>query len=215
MTTYVQLVNGVLTRLREGTVTNYDDTEYSTLIGKFVNDAKEFIENQWDWTSLRSDLTFNTVNGTSSYAVTGSNERTRILRIFNTTSNNTVRRITDNHMDRSLNFDTVVSGIPSQYRHRGIASGEIKIDLYPKPDGVYTILLPSVVPQAELAASGTTLTIPAQAVELMAWAFAVRERGEEGGTSAAEASEIALQSVRNAIQLDSSYVQEEQVWRVG
>ena len=43
-TTYLQLVNDVLTRLREATVTNVSDTDYSSLIGKLVNDAKREVE---------------------------------------------------------------------------------------------------------------------------------------------------------------------------
>jgi len=214
MATHVQLVNNVLKRLRESTVTNFDDTEYSNLISVFVNDAKEDIEGQWDWTTLRSNLTFVTVASTSSYSITGSNERTRILRVFNTTQSNTVHRITDDRMDRNLNFNTPVEGIPQQYRQRGIdSSGLLKMDFYPVPDAVYTILLPSVVPQAELAVSSTVITIPSKPVELMAYAIALRERGDAGGTSVAEAVAIANSSIQNAIILDTSYVQEEIVWR--
>ena len=39
-TTYLQLVNDVLTRLRETTVANVSDSDYSALVGKLVNDAK-------------------------------------------------------------------------------------------------------------------------------------------------------------------------------
>ena len=41
--TYLELVNDVLTRLRETNVSTVSETNYSALIGKFVNDAKRQI----------------------------------------------------------------------------------------------------------------------------------------------------------------------------
>ena len=38
--TYLELVNDVLVRLRETTVSTVTQTAYSSLIGKFVNDGK-------------------------------------------------------------------------------------------------------------------------------------------------------------------------------
>ena len=64
-TTYLQLVNDVLTRLRETTVANVSDTDYSALIGKLVNDAKREVEDAWDWEALATTYTITTSNGTS------------------------------------------------------------------------------------------------------------------------------------------------------
>lgn len=50
--TYLELVNDVLIRLREQTVSTVSLTTYSTLIGKFVNDAKRQIEDAYDWNAL-------------------------------------------------------------------------------------------------------------------------------------------------------------------
>ena len=47
--TYIELVNGVLRRLRENEVGVLASDEYATMIGDFVNDAKTFIENSWNW----------------------------------------------------------------------------------------------------------------------------------------------------------------------
>ena len=44
LTTYLDLVNNVLIRLRETTVSSVGDTPYSSLIGVLVNDAKREIE---------------------------------------------------------------------------------------------------------------------------------------------------------------------------
>ena len=55
--TYLELVNDVLVRLRESTVTTVGETTYSSLIGKFVNDAKRQIEDSYNWNCLAQTIT--------------------------------------------------------------------------------------------------------------------------------------------------------------
>ena len=62
--TYLQLVNSVLRRLREDEITTVNETDYSKLVGDFVNDAIQVVENSSDWTALRTTVTVNTVAGT-------------------------------------------------------------------------------------------------------------------------------------------------------
>lgn len=64
---YLQLVNDVLVRLREPAVTTVSQNVYSALIGALVNDAKREVEDAWQWSSLMDYLTFNCINGISSY----------------------------------------------------------------------------------------------------------------------------------------------------
>jgi hypothetical protein len=59
--TYIQLVNEVLVRLREREVTSVNDTAYSKLIGRFVNDAKRQAEDAYNWNALSTTLTAETV----------------------------------------------------------------------------------------------------------------------------------------------------------
>ena len=47
--TYLSLVNDVLIRLREPTVTSVSQNTVSNLIGTFVNDAKREIADSYDW----------------------------------------------------------------------------------------------------------------------------------------------------------------------
>ena len=69
--TYLNLVNNVLRRLREDTVTTVTNNTYSTMVGDFVNDAKELVETAWDWSALRSTLTITTVADDYTYSLTG------------------------------------------------------------------------------------------------------------------------------------------------
>ena len=47
-TTYLDLVNDVLVRLREAQVTSVSQNGYSSLIGALVNDAKRETEDAWN-----------------------------------------------------------------------------------------------------------------------------------------------------------------------
>lgn len=85
--TYLQLVNSVLRRLREEEVTTVDESDYSKLIGDFVNDAKRQVEDAWDWTALRNTYTLTTTSGTSTYALTDFGVRSNVLYVHNETAN--------------------------------------------------------------------------------------------------------------------------------
>ena len=84
--TYLQLVNEVLTRLRESNVSTVTETSYSSLIGLFVNDAKRAVEDAWDWSALSTTITIPTVAGTTLYTVTGSGGRQRSVAVNDTTN---------------------------------------------------------------------------------------------------------------------------------
>ena len=84
--TYLELVNDVLTRLRETNVSTVSETSYSALIGKFVNDAKRQIEDAYTWNCLSQTVTVTTTSGTSSYSLTGVGQKFRVIDAINTTS---------------------------------------------------------------------------------------------------------------------------------
>lgn len=64
------LVNKVMRRLREDELTTNQsiaDVPYAAMVGEFLNDVKEEVEDAWNWSQLRVDLSFSTVAGTSLY----------------------------------------------------------------------------------------------------------------------------------------------------
>ena len=77
--TYLQVVNSVLRRLREDTVSSVTENDYSTLIGDLVNTVKSEIEDAWKWNVLRNTITVNTVDGTYRYILTGSGVKSTLL----------------------------------------------------------------------------------------------------------------------------------------
>ena len=68
--TYLNLVNAVLRKLREDEVSTVSETDYSRLVGDFVNDALSTVEASWDRSCLRSTITLTTVVDQSTYSLT-------------------------------------------------------------------------------------------------------------------------------------------------
>lgn len=214
--TLLEVVNGVLRRLREPVVTDTADTVYSTMIVDLVNDAKNLVENAHDWIALRDKITITTVASTTNYTLTGSGTRLKLLNVLNDTGNRRVLQKSQSEMDRMQTLTTTPEGDPYDFCFRGTdASGDLTVDLYPTPDAVYSIDFNAVKPQATLVAStddATEILVPARPVLHMVVALAARERGETGGTSAAELFTIADAFLRDEIALDSARSPLEAIW---
>lgn len=203
--TYLELINDVLTRLRETTVSTANETTYSALIGKFVNDAKRQVEDAYTWNSLEQVITVNTVGGTYEYALTGAGQKFRLEDAINVTSNVTLRNISYEWMNRRQNFATPVSGIPSEFIFDGVnGSGDAKVTLYPRPDGVYQLNFTLNIPQAALTSDGTSVLVPDVLVVQNAYARALVERGEDGGLSSSEAYQLYRLMLSDYIALEAT-----------
>jgi hypothetical protein len=208
--TYLELVNDVLVRLRESTVSTVSETTYSALIGKFVNDAKRQIEDSYTWNALTSTVTVSTVAGTHSYSLTGVGQKFRVLDAINVTSNVTLRDIPFASMNRKLNFSTPAQAIPTEFCYNGVdGNGDTKIDLYPIPSGVFTLYFDVVVPQEALSSDGTYVKVLDYLVTQSAYARALIERGEDGGTSSSEAYALFRGMLSDAIATESTRYPEE------
>lgn len=211
--TYLNLVNNVLRRLRESEVTSVQDNTYSKMVGDFINDAKQLVEDAWDWSALRTTLTATTTSGIFSYVLVGSQNKIKLLDVINDTSNKFMTYQTQHWFnDKYLNQDPVSSS-PEYYTFNGVDSaGDTQVDLYPKPDGVYTLRFNCIQRNPNLSADTDEILIPSQPVIHMAVALLARERGETGGTSAAEYFSIADKYLADAISLDAQKHPEEVVW---
>lgn len=213
MATWLSIVNKLQVRLRESQSASVTSTTYSTLLGAFVNQAKREVEDAWDWHALRTVLSFTTSNGTATYAITSSTERSRFYsrtrEIYDDTNDSVLLPAPDWVIDQSGYIGSAQSGAPVYYRIRGVSSGALQITLYPTPTGTYTIRVPMVVPQDDLAASATVLTVPEAPVLERAYCLALRERGEDGGTSFAEASGAAGYALYQAVDRDREFSPDE------
>ena len=203
--TYLELVNDVLIRLRESSVSTVGETAYSSLIGKFVNDAKRQIEDSYNWNVLGQTITVTTTAATSSYSLTGAGQKFRINDAINTTSVITLDNITVADMNRKLNFGTPSQSIPSEFCFSGVdGNGDTKVDLFPVPNGVYTLKFDVTIPQANLSSDGTSVKVLDYLVAQSAYARALIERGEDGGTNSTEAYALFRSMLSDAIALEST-----------
>ena len=209
--TYLELVNDVLIRLRETTVSTVSETSYSTLIGKFVNDAKRQIEDAFAWNVLGTTITLSTTSGTYSYSLTGSGQKFQVIDVINVTSNVGMKNIDFASMNRKQNFSTPVSGIPSEFAFDGVdGSYDTKVTLYPRPDGVYSIPFSLTVPQATLSSDATVVSVPDVLVVQNAYSRALVERGEDGGLSSSEAYLLYKSMLSDYIALEGTRYPENQ-----
>jgi hypothetical protein len=203
--TYLELVNDVLIRLRESTVSTVGETTYSSLIGKFVNDAKRQIEDTYTWNCLNQTITVTTATNTSSYSLTGTSQKFRIAEALNTTNYIVLSNIAVSDMNRKLSFGTPVQGVPTEYCFNGSdGNGDTKVDLYPVPNGVYTLKFDVTIPQANLTADGTSVKVLDYLVAQSAYARALIERGEDGGTNSSEAYALFRGMLSDAIAMEST-----------
>ena len=209
--TYLQLINNVLIRLRETQVSTNNETAYSTLIGLFVNDAKRQIEDAFSWNVLGQTVTITTVAATYVYSMTGAGQKFQVQDAINTTSNIGLQNISFVEMNRYQNLVPTTNGIPQYYAFDGVdASGDTKVVLYPRPDGVYNIPFSLTVPQATLAADGTSVLVPDTLVVQNAYARALVERGEDGGLSSSEAYQLYRAMLSDQIALEGTRYPENQ-----
>ena len=209
--TYLQLINNVLIRLRETQVSTNNETAYSTLIGLFVNDAKRQIEDAFSWNVLGQTVTITTVAATYIYSMTGAGQKFQVQDAINTTSNIGLQNISFVEMNRYQNLVPTTNGLPQYYAFDGVdASGDTKVVLYPRPDGVYNIPFSLTVPQATLAADGTSVLVPDTLVVQNAYAQALVERGEDGGLSSSEAYQLYRRMLSDQIALEGTRYPENQ-----
>jgi hypothetical protein len=203
--TYLEMVNDVLARLRVQQVGSVNDTDYSKLIGKFVNDAKRQVEDAFDWNVLRQAITVTTSPAVASYSLVGSGQKFRELDVLNTSNYYPMRNITFSEMQQYLQMGPPSQSAPVYYNYNGFDSNyDTKIDLFPVPDAAYTILFNLVVPQAALTSDSTVILVPEEIVQQNAFARAIVERGEDGGLNSSEAYQLYRSMLSDYVALEST-----------
>ena len=209
--TFLELVNDVLIRLREPTVTTVTLNSYSTLIGRFVNDAKRQIEDAFSWNVLGQTVTVTTVAATYVYSLTGAGQKFQVQDVINVTSNVGMQNISFVEMNRYQNLVPTTNGIPQYYAFDGVdGSGDTKVVLYPRPDGVFSIPFSLTIPQATLVSNTTSVLVPDFLVVQNAYARALVERGEDGGLSSSEAYQLYRGMLADQIALEGTRYPENQ-----
>ena len=211
-TTYLQLVNNVLLRLRETEVSAVNDTPYSSLISVFVNDAKREIEDAYDWNCLTTTIVIPTVAGTRNYTLSGAGQRFRTQDVLNDTQDYPMRAVPSNWMNRQYYLGTIQNAAPMYYNYAGISNDDTQVDVWPRPDSVYQLRFELVIPQPDLSASADTIKVPPHLVQMLTYAKAVGERGEDGGSAFGEIYQQYRLALADAIAIEKNRYEEENTW---
>ena len=210
--TYLEIVNNVLRRLREREVSTVDETAYSKLMGDFVNDAKEEIENAWTWSHLRTTITATTTADIFAYILTDSGTRMQVLNVYNDTDNYEMTYRSADRMTKDY-LANPASGSPRYYSFNGVdINGDTIAEVYPKPSGVYQLRFNLVVRPGALTGDTDIVYAPERPVIHLAYAKAVEERGEDGGMAGLSAYNTANRSLNDAISFDQAKHPEELIW---
>jgi hypothetical protein len=220
--TYRELINQVLIRLREETLSsdwsgNINDsstvTDYQKVIGSLVNDTKRSIESYHDWLVLRETVDVSTVATTKNYNLS-SGQEFKVLDVVNNSTGHQLTQVTRHYLN-SIMYPTDPTGEPNYYAFNGAdSSNNLKVDLSPIPTEAQTISFDIVKYQDELTAATTVVKIPSKPIILGAYARAVAERGEDGGTQSSIAAQEATNSLNQAIMIDGGNAKYELDWFV-
>lgn len=208
------MVNNVLKRLRERTVSSVNENTYSALIGVLINDAKREVEDSWDWSALRTTLTATTQSNLFSYSLVGTQNKAKMLDVLNDTDDFVMHYADASWMNKQFLLATPQVASPTHYSFNGTDdNGDTVVDIYPIPDGVYKIRFNAIVRQPELSSNTDSVIIPSQPILLLAYAKAIEERGEDGGIASSSAYMTATRSLNDAISLDAIKHPEELIWQ--
>jgi len=143
--------------------------------------------------------------------LTGAGQKFQVMDVINTTSNVGLINISFVDMNRKLNFTPLVNSIPTEFAFDGVdASYDTKVNLYPIPDGAYTIKFALTVPQATLTSASTVVLVSDVLVAQNAYARALVERGEDGGLSSSEAYLLYKSMLSDQIALEGTRYPENQ-----
>ncbi len=238
--TYLELINNVLIRLREETIDDdlVDSNPYFRSIGAHVNDAKDRVEDAWQWSALRGTDYQTYVGqvgplsrqGTVVTLPNSADNHYKLNRVYSSTAYNTVdgaddpvpalrelRQITVDGARQRYQGGTASAarGQPIEFAITGRApSGDITLTMYPAANEgeTWTITIDRTNHQEALVASADVLQVPSLPVYSLATALASRERGEVGGTPTSELFAIADRHLSDAIAMDTALYPNEMDW---
>ena len=203
--TYLSLVNDVLVRLRESTVSTVSQTSYSALIGKFINDTKRQVADAYDWDAFNQAITVSTVSGqVGDYSLTGAGVRFKTMDVINTSRYYQLTALSHEDHDKFYyTIPTPIQNLPMYFTVQGVdTNGDLKVKFWPVPDGIYTIRFSLIVPESDFSSDSDTTLLAKEPIILGAYARALVERGEDGGLLSSEAYALYKQSLADLISLE-------------
>jgi hypothetical protein len=213
--TFLSLVNDVLIRMREPSVSTVNENTVSQLVGKFVNDAKREAADAYDWDAFNTAITVSTVaNQYEGYSITGAGVRCKIMDVINTSKQYPLDPMDHASLDlQAYGTANPQKTTPFYYIFGGVdSSGDAQVKFWPIPDAVYNIRFSLIVPENDMVNDSDTTKLPKEPIVLNALARALVERGEDGGLSSSEAYALAKKSLGDLIALELARSPENDAW---
>lgn len=212
--TYLDLMNQVLRRLRENTVATVNATTYSTMVGDYINDAIDIVQQSYDWSALRTSVGIGVSDGLSTVTLPTSSDDVEVKTAMNVTDKIFMEYRSKDWFNQYVKLGTAPSGAPRYYTFDGLdASGNTKLKIYPTAGGDKNLEFDLVKRTADLAADTDTTLLPTRPIIHFTVALLARERGETGGTAASEHFAIAQRYLSDAIAMDARKHEEELTFR--
>lgn len=204
--TYIELVNKVLVRLREDPVENFNTGTMGPLISALVQDAYRIVEDAHDWSVLREDVTVPTVASQDYIELTDTPVDSMIYDAY-IAGTTILRKQSKEWLMRRKVYGGVNTARPDYYVISGAnaTTGDLKVELYPTPDDVYNVTFQTYKRGTSPTVVSDVIRLPTDPILHLSLAFATRERGETGGTSAAEYFQMADLSLGQAIARDANH----------
>jgi hypothetical protein len=213
--TYLSLVNDVLVRLREPTVSTVAENTLSTLVGKFVNDAKRECADAYDWDAFTTSVTITTTASQyTGYSLTGAGTRFRVINVLDITDYGSLLPSTVNEIEkRVFSSASPQNADPSEYAFKGVDSnGDSQVMLWPIPVKTSSLRFSLVVPETDMSADADTTKLAKEPIVLGALARALVERGEDSGLSSSECYALAKKSLADVIAIELARSPENDAW---
>lgn len=210
--TYLEMVNKVLRRMREKEVNSVSATAYSRLIGDLVNDVKDEVEQAWNWNALRYTFSISTIPEMFNYVLTGSQQGSRLINAWNDTVKTQLQQMSTEQAERYFLVNRG-PGTPLRYSFNGVnVDGDVQVDVWPIPNGVYELTFNMFVPQDILVDDGTVVRVPWKPIVEGAIARAIQERGDDGATGSEIQNGRYKQALADAIAADTNLHDDEVTW---
>lgn len=200
MATQLTLVNNILRRLREDTVSGVSDNAYSQLIATWINDGMRELSDRFAWTSLEHEIEVNLIAGTSAYILSATTDES--LLIWDR-RNRPAAYLYDNASDNTMNAQMAYITEEDRLRLHSASRNQTNVDpfhfslkltsdgasyiltVWPEPSVARLIRIKFWTPQPELAIDGTdnatSIILHNPTIEAYAHLSAANERGEEMG----------------------------------
>lgn len=210
---YLGLVNAVLIRLREDTVTTVagSDDVVVNLVKAFVNDAKRTVEEAHAWSALETEWTVSSAIGNDKLVLTDSHKNAIISYVYDSEGNK-LKLSNKEELRRKAAMSTN-TGTPTHYIVDGKeANGDVRLRVWPAPKEVKTYVAYGYQRSPLLENDTDLLMIPSAPVIYLAEALAARERGEVGGQSAGELMSLAKNYLSDAIAIDATNSDMDNIW---